>query len=228
MAPSAIAGSRRGGARRGGLWTIAGRSSWPAGPARLARLPPRDAAGRHRGDDPRRRSRRSAAGRAGATSPAGSARSRSASRSSAIVAWIVALVAAWLGARIRRGDDRRPGVGRARRASSSGWCSSGRATCGSGRCLVVAPRSCSFGWPVAWLGFGLAWTLVGVLLLAARAGPDELPSARLRRPLGRASAARRSAAEAGLGHRRRVEQLVEAGPGRSRAPSPARGSCGPS
>ncbi len=32
--------------------------------------------------------------------------------------------------------------------------------------LVLAPALMLFGWPVAWLGFGLAWTLVGTLLLA--------------------------------------------------------------
>jgi hypothetical protein len=32
-----------------------------------------------------------------------------------------------------------------------------------------------FGWPAAWLGFGLAWTVVGVLLLA-RPEPTSPPS----------------------------------------------------
>jgi hypothetical protein len=35
-----------------------------------------------------------------------------------------------------------------------------------GGLLVIAPTLLLFGWPVAWLGFGLAWTVVGVLLLA--------------------------------------------------------------
>lgn len=34
-----------------------------------------------------------------------------------------------------------------------------------GGLLVLAPTLMMFGWPVAWLAFGLAWTLVGVLLL---------------------------------------------------------------
>jgi hypothetical protein len=34
-----------------------------------------------------------------------------------------------------------------------------------GGLLVLAPALMMFGWPVAWLAFGLAWTLVGVLLL---------------------------------------------------------------
>jgi hypothetical protein len=35
-----------------------------------------------------------------------------------------------------------------------------------GGLLILAPTLMMFGWPVAWLAFGLAWTLVGVLLLA--------------------------------------------------------------
>lgn len=34
-----------------------------------------------------------------------------------------------------------------------------------GGLLVLAPTLMMFGWPAAWLAFGLAWTLVGVLLL---------------------------------------------------------------
>lgn len=40
-----------------------------------------------------------------------------------------------------------------------------------GGLLVLAPTLMMFGWPAAWLGFGLAWTLVGVLLLV-RSEPD--------------------------------------------------------
>jgi hypothetical protein len=32
------------------------------------------------------------------------------------------------------------------------------------------------GWPIAWLGFGLGWTLVGVLLLASPESDDTLRS----------------------------------------------------
>jgi hypothetical protein len=35
-----------------------------------------------------------------------------------------------------------------------------------GGLLVLAPTLMMFGWPVAWLAFGLAWTLIGMLLLA--------------------------------------------------------------
>jgi hypothetical protein len=41
-----------------------------------------------------------------------------------------------------------------------------------GGLLVIAPTFLLFGWPVAWLGFGLAWTVAGVLLLA-ELGRDE-------------------------------------------------------
>lgn len=34
-----------------------------------------------------------------------------------------------------------------------------------GGLLVLAPAFLLFGWPVAWLGFGLAWTIAGFLLL---------------------------------------------------------------
>ena len=36
-----------------------------------------------------------------------------------------------------------------------------------GALLTLAPTLMIFAWPVAWLGFGLAWTLVGVLLMAS-------------------------------------------------------------
>jgi hypothetical protein len=41
-----------------------------------------------------------------------------------------------------------------------------------GGLLVLAPTFLLFGWPVAWLGFGLAWTVAGLLLLA-ELGRDE-------------------------------------------------------
>ena len=96
----------------------------------------------------------------------------------------------------------------------------GTADLAVGAAIAVASATMLFGWPVAWLGFGLAWTVVGVLLSARRdpyravgaaASPERQPPPR-------------SAAQPGLGHRRRVEQLVEAIRRRSRAPRPARGS----
>jgi len=35
-----------------------------------------------------------------------------------------------------------------------------------GAAILLASAAMFFGWPAAWLGFGLAWTTVGVLLLA--------------------------------------------------------------
>jgi hypothetical protein len=35
-----------------------------------------------------------------------------------------------------------------------------------GALLVIAPTVLLFGWPVAWLAYGLAWTIVAMLLLA--------------------------------------------------------------
>ena len=35
-----------------------------------------------------------------------------------------------------------------------------------GAAILLASAIMFFGWPAAWLGFGLAWTIVGVLLLA--------------------------------------------------------------
>lgn len=35
-----------------------------------------------------------------------------------------------------------------------------------GAAILLASAAMFFGWPAAWLGFGLAWTIVGVLLLA--------------------------------------------------------------
>lgn len=91
------------------------------------------------------------------------------------LAWVVALVAAWSGA----------GYGIATMAAQAlgalGAVLVGLLLLRSGderigSVLVVAPTLMLFGWPIAWLGFGFAWTLVGVLLLA-RPEPDEpLPS----------------------------------------------------
>lgn len=43
-----------------------------------------------------------------------------------------------------------------------------------GGLLILAPALMMFGWPIAWLAFGLAWTLVGILLLTrtASTGPS--------------------------------------------------------
>ena len=35
-----------------------------------------------------------------------------------------------------------------------------------GGVLVLAPTVLLFGWPIAWLAFGLAWTMIGMFLLA--------------------------------------------------------------
>jgi len=87
------------------------------------------------------------------------------------VVWIAALVAAWLGL----------GYGAqtiaAQSAGALGSVLVGLVLLRSaderiGALLVIAPAIMLLGWPVAWLGFGLGWTLVGVLLLALHA-PDE-------------------------------------------------------
>jgi hypothetical protein len=44
-----------------------------------------------------------------------------------------------------------------------------------GAAILVASALMFYGWPAAWLGFGLAWTVVGVLLLA-RPDPSAPPS----------------------------------------------------
>jgi hypothetical protein len=46
-----------------------------------------------------------------------------------------------------------------------------------GAAILLASALMLFGWPIAWLVFGLAWTLVGVLLLA-RAEPSAPSSPR--------------------------------------------------
>jgi hypothetical protein len=45
-----------------------------------------------------------------------------------------------------------------------------------GSLLTIGPALMVFAWPVAWLGFGLAWTLVGVLLLVEPDPRDSRPS----------------------------------------------------
>ena len=44
-----------------------------------------------------------------------------------------------------------------------------------GAAILLASAIMFFGWPAAWLGFGLAWTIVGVLLVA-RPEPTAPPS----------------------------------------------------
>jgi hypothetical protein len=44
-----------------------------------------------------------------------------------------------------------------------------------GAAILLASAIMFFGWPAAWLGFGLAWTVVGVLLVA-RPEPTAPPS----------------------------------------------------
>jgi hypothetical protein len=39
-----------------------------------------------------------------------------------------------------------------------------------GGLLVLGPTWMLFGWPIAWLGYGFAWTLAGVIVLA---GPSD-------------------------------------------------------
>ena len=81
------------------------------------------------------------------------------------VAWIVALIAAWLGA----------GYG-AQTIAAQALGVLGSVLVGLmllrsaderiGSVLVIGPAIMLFGWPIAWLGFGLGWTLVGALQLA--------------------------------------------------------------
>ena len=91
------------------------------------------------------------------------------------VAWFVALIGAWLGA----------GYGAQTIAAQSlgglgsvlvGLILLRSADERIGSVLVIAPAIMLFGWPIAWLGFGLGWTLVGVLLLAWPEPDDPLPS----------------------------------------------------
>jgi len=91
------------------------------------------------------------------------------------VAWVIALVVAWSGA----------GYGAVTMAAQATG-AAGAVLVGLvllragderiGSVLVVAPALMLFGWPVAWLGFGLGWTLVGMLLLARPESDEPLAS----------------------------------------------------
>jgi hypothetical protein len=90
------------------------------------------------------------------------------------VAWIVALVAAWLGV----GYGAETIVAQALGALGAVLVGlvllrSGDEQIGS--LLVIAPAIMLIGWPIAWLGFGLGWTLIGVLLLALPSPDEALP-----------------------------------------------------
>ncbi|HET9344457.1 MAG TPA: hypothetical protein VFO05_02045 [Candidatus Limnocylindrales bacterium] len=41
-----------------------------------------------------------------------------------------------------------------------------------GGLLVLAPTWMLFGWPIAWLGYGLAWTMAGAIVLMRPAGDE--------------------------------------------------------
>jgi hypothetical protein len=91
------------------------------------------------------------------------------------VAWIIALIAAWLGA----GYGAQTIAAQALGAIGSvlvGLMLLRSADQRIGSLLVIAPAIMLFGWPIAWLGFGLGWTLVGALLLAWPEPDDPLPS----------------------------------------------------
>jgi hypothetical protein len=91
------------------------------------------------------------------------------------VAWIVALIAAWLGA----GYGAQTIAAQALGALGSvlvGLTLLRSADEQIGSVLVIAPAIMLFGWPIAWLGFGLGWTLVGALLLAWPEPDDPLQS----------------------------------------------------
>jgi len=82
------------------------------------------------------------------------------------VAWIVALIAAWLGA----GYGAQTIAAQALGALGSvlvGLVLLRAADERIGSVLVIAPAIMLLGWPIAWLGYGLGWTLVGVLILAS-------------------------------------------------------------
>jgi hypothetical protein len=89
-------------------------------------------------------------------------------------AWIVALVAAWLG--VGYGAE----TIAAQAAGTLGAVLVGLVLLRSGdeqigSLLVIAPAIMLLGWPIAWLGFGLGWTLIGVLLLALPEPDEPLP-----------------------------------------------------
>ncbi|HEX5822988.1 MAG TPA: hypothetical protein VFY18_00890 [Candidatus Limnocylindrales bacterium] len=93
------------------------------------------------------------------------------------ILWIVALVAALVGfgygATTALAQDMAAvgsllvGIGLLR--AGDGWL---------GGLLALGAALMVFGWPIAWLGFGLAWTLVGALLLS-RFDPNPSPPSRL-------------------------------------------------
>ena len=91
------------------------------------------------------------------------------------LAWMLALVAAWFG--VAYGAE----TILAQAVAALGSILVGLVLLRSaderiGALLVIAPAIMLFGWPAAWLGFGLGWTLVGVLLLAMPAPDEPLPS----------------------------------------------------
>jgi hypothetical protein len=91
------------------------------------------------------------------------------------VAWIAALIAAWLGA----GYGFQTIAAQALGVLGSvlvGLMLLRSADERIGSLLVIAPAIMLLGWPIAWLGFGLGWTLVGVLLLASPESDDTLRS----------------------------------------------------
>jgi hypothetical protein len=90
------------------------------------------------------------------------------------VAWIAALVAAWLG--VSYGAQ----TIAAQAAGALGSVLVGLVLLRSaderiGALLIIAPAIMLLGWPVAWLGFGLGWTLIGVLLLAMPTPDEPMP-----------------------------------------------------
>jgi hypothetical protein len=92
-------------------------------------------------------------------------------------AWIAALAAAWFGLGYGSAIAVAQGLG-AVGALLVGLLLLRSNDAGLGAILVLASALMMFAWPAAWLGFGLAWTLVGALLFA-RAEPDGLPPTQL-------------------------------------------------
>jgi hypothetical protein len=91
-------------------------------------------------------------------------------------AWFIALTAAWLGLGYGSAIAVAQGLG-ALGTLLVGLVLLRSNDEGLGALLVLAPALMLFAWPVAWLAFGLAWTLVGALLLA-RDAADALPPMR--------------------------------------------------
>ena len=81
------------------------------------------------------------------------------------IAWIVALIAGWLGAGYGAHTIAAQALG-VLGSVLVGLMLLRSADERIGSVLVIAPAIMLFGWPIAWLGFGLGWTLVGALLLA--------------------------------------------------------------